>query len=324
MYDVITIGSATIDAFLISKAFKVLPDPRQKDTDLECVPFGSKIELDNMVLTTGGGATNAAATFANLGFKASVVTRIGDDAPGRDVLTDLKKYNVDTKLVKTVKRGVTGYGTQLMVPTGERSVLVYRGVSNDFSEKDITWSKMKTKWIYMTSLAGNTSLALKIVKNAAKKKINVAYNPGSGELKKGVKAFEPIMRHLSILNVNLEEAAMLAGSKTRDVKSLVKKLMRPGLNLIITDGPRGAYLANEDGIVFARTRTVKVISRTGAGDAFGSGTVSALMKGLPIDDALRVGTINAESVIGSYGAKFGILEKWPSAAIMKQVKVRNM
>ena len=171
MYDVITIGSATIDAFLVSKAFKVLPDPRAKNRDkMECIPFGAKIELDDFYLTTGGGATNAAATFASLGLKTAIVTRIGDDASGAEVLKDLKNRHIATTLIKTVKNGITGYGSQLVAPGGERSVLVSRGVSASFTDRAVTTSKLKSKWIYMSSLAGNTNLALRVAKAANKKR----------------------------------------------------------------------------------------------------------------------------------------------------------
>ncbi|PIZ53457.1 hypothetical protein COY25_03495, partial [Candidatus Uhrbacteria bacterium CG_4_10_14_0_2_um_filter_41_7] len=149
-------------------------------------------------------------------------------------------------------------------------------------------------------------------------------NPGSAELKKGVKAFASIINNIDLLSMNLEEAQMLAKLQTRDVKKLVEKIAHPGLTLLLTDGSAGSYAHKDNELIFARTRNVKVISRTGAGDGFGSGVVASLMKGLSLEDALRVGTINAESIIQSLGAKFGIITKWPDEKIMKQVKIRKL
>ncbi len=324
MHDIITIGSATTDVFLISKEFKVLPDPRGGQGKMECIPFGAKIELDDLFLTTGGGATNAATTFGSLGFKTGCVTRVGDDDNGKTVLKDLKRVRVSTDLVQVVKGGQTGYSALLTAPNGERSVLVSRGVSGDFTDRDVPTSKLKTKWIYITSLGGNTALVLHIAKWAAKKKINIAYNPGSQELKKGIRVFDQLFKYITVLAMNLEEAQLLTGAKSRDIKMLTNKILRPGMNLLLTDGPRGSYLATDQGTYFARPRGIKVISRTGAGDAFGSGTVAAIMKGYALEDALRVGTLNAESVIQHYGAKKGILTAWPTEALLKQVKVREI
>ncbi|MCH8049493.1 hypothetical protein IH979_02155 [Patescibacteria group bacterium] len=322
MYDVITIGSATRDVFLVSKAFRIIKSSQFPTGAGECVSLGSKIEVDKLVLTTGGGGTNSAVTFSSLGFNTAVITRVGDDAPGKDVIDDLKRHKVKTALVKIIRGGDTGYSALLTTLTGERSVLVHRGVSSEFTPKDISWSKLKARWIYMTSLAGNVALALRIVRAAKKAGIRLAYNPGSSELKQGLRAMAPIMKHLTVLNLNLEEAQVLARSKTKDPEVLCKKIALPGLTLIITDGQNGAY-AHLDGTTwFVRPHGIKTISRTGAGDAFGSGLVAALANDMGIDDALRVGTINAESVIQSYGAKVGILTSWPSKSHMTKTKVR--
>lgn len=321
-YEVITIGSATRDVFCVSKAFRVIRSNRFATGVAECVALGSKIELDELVLTTGGGGTNAAATFASLGLKTAVVTRIGDDAPGEDVLRDLERVGVDISLVKIDKRESTGYSTLLTTVSGERSVLVHRGAARGFKPSDVPLTKLKTDWLYLTSLGGNVALALKIARHARKQGIKLAYNPGSLELSQGLKSLQPIMKLLTLLSLNLEEAQLLAGSKSKDVSKLCEKLSLPGLTLIITDGARGAYAYLDGTTWYARPHPVKVISRTGAGDAFGSGVVAALARGQGLDDALKIGVLNSESVIQSYGAKHGILSKWPSAATLKNTKVK--
>lgn len=325
MYDIITIGSATRDVFLISKAFRLIRSNEFQTGVGECVSLGSKIEVDDLILTTGGGGTNSAATFSQLGgYKTAVICRIGDDESGRDVLADLERFKVGIDLVKKIKDGKTGYGTQLMASTGERSILVHRGVSAELSEKDISWTKLKSSWIYMTSLGGNTALALKIVKHARKNKIRVAYNPGNLELKKGLRALSPLLAYLTVFNINMEEAQMLLKTDSRDVEEICKKIATPGLMFILTDGPNGSY-AHLDGTTwFARPRNLKAKSRTGAGDAFGSALVAALMAGKGIDEALQIGTINAESVVQIHGAKNGILKTWPSSILMKKIKVKTI
>ncbi len=323
-YDVITIGSATKDIFLVSKHFQIIQSHKFSTGYGECVPFGSKIEIEKAVMTTGGGGTNAAVTFASLGFNTAVITRVGDDSSGRDVFDELKAAKVKTTLIHTIKDGQTGLGVQLTAKDGERSILVNRGVSKSFNAKDIPWTKLKAKWIYMTSLAGNVALAKRIAKHAKQHGISIAFNPGSGELAKGLCGMEPVMRNLSLLNLNLEEAQLLAKSKSSDVKTLCKKISRPGLTLIITDGPKGAYAHRDGETWFVRPTGTKGISRTGAGDAFGSGLVAALAKGHDLGRALQVGVANAESVIQSYGAKIGILQRWPRVSELKKYKVRNL
>ena len=66
MYDVITIGAGLRDVFLVSDAFVALKSKKFSTGVGECLALGTKIELDDIVLTTGGGASNAAATFGSL------------------------------------------------------------------------------------------------------------------------------------------------------------------------------------------------------------------------------------------------------------------
>ena len=86
MFDVITIGTATRDAFLRSREFKIISTPEYQSGEGICLPAGAKIDLDDIVFATGGGASNAAVTFSRQGFHTAAVCKIGNDVSGREVL----------------------------------------------------------------------------------------------------------------------------------------------------------------------------------------------------------------------------------------------
>lgn len=323
MYDVITVGAAVRDVFLLSKSFMMIPLPELGGNLGECVALGSKIDVDEMVLSTGGGATNAAATFAHLGFQTATVTRIGDDEPGRAVTADLLQHGVDASLVKVVKGGQTAYSTLLTAINGERTALVHRGVSGDFKDADVKFTKLSTRWLYVSSVAGSFALLMQLARHAKVNNIQIAFNPGSAEIKGGIRALDAIIRQTSILLLNLEEAQQLVNLQTTDARELAAKITRPGMTLVLTDGPRGAHVFLDGKSWRVGTRPIRSISRTGAGDAFGSGFVAARMKGYEMADALRIATANAESVIGKVGAKAGILTKWPSLRSLKEISVTS-
>ena len=318
-FDVITIGSAVRDVFLASNKFVSIKSSKSKSGAFECMELGSKIELEKIILTTGGGATNAAATFGSLKFKTACIAKIGDDAPGRDVLEDLQKFKVNTKLIKQVKGGQTAYSTLLTMMDGERTALVYRGVSKEFKSSDINWKALwKTKWIYLTSLGGNIALSKKIIQHAHAHKVKVAWNPGSSELKQGFEHFEKLLPKIEILNMNKEEAQLLTGEKS--VKKMIRKLAFGKTVRIITDGLKGSHILRDGHFVHVGTTGAKGISRTGAGDAFGSGFLAGYMKANDIKTAAKIGTLNAESVINSFGAKNGIIKNWPKGSELKTIK----
>lgn len=94
-----------------------------------------------------------------------------------------------------------------------------------------------------------------------------------------------------------------------------------GLIRLITDGTNGSYVWQDEQMAHAGTTGAKAISRTGAGDAFGSGFVSGLIKTENIKQAMAIGTLNAESVIQKHGAKNGLLTKWPSRLALAKIKL---
>src|SRR3989338_1827194 len=314
-YNIITIGAATRDVFLVSKQIKLIPSEKFLTGVGECVALGTKIELDHLVLTTGGGATNAAATFGNLGLKTAAIARIGDDAIGQDIMTDLLKHHVTTELLSIVKGGTSGYSTLLTDPkTGERTALVFRGVSGELSDKDVPTSKLKTEWLYLTSFGGNVKLAARII-NALGSKTKIVWNPGAADLKAGLKTFQPLFSKLFMLNLNMEEAEMLFGDEI---------VIPPTLLLVVTNGEKGAYAHLNGTTWFVKPQKKRVVSRTGAGDAFGSGMVAGLMKNFDVQDAMRLGLFNAQSVIEHYGAKAGLLKKWPSKKELQRIQIKTV
>ena len=319
-HDILTIGAATRDIFLVSDQFRSLANHSFEGGVAECVPLGSKIEIQKMVLTTGGGATNAAATFRSLGFRTAVISRVGDDSVGRDVIDDLKKYRIETKYIHRVKDGQTAYSTLMTMPEGERSVLVYRGVSSTFKELDISFDAIrKSRWIYLSSLGGNFELSKQIIQYAHRYNVKVAWNPGSGELKKGFRAFSSILPFVDVFLINKEEGELLTGES--NLKKLCSLLAHEGTIRLITDGSKGTTML--DGLMMRHigTSNVKNVSKTGAGDAFGSGFVAALIKFHDPIAAAKIGTLNAESVIQHLGAKKGVLNAWPTEAKMKRIKI---
>ncbi len=323
MSDVITLGAATRDVFLISREFQLIRSHEFSTGVGECVALGAKIDIDDLFLSTGGGATNAAVTFAHLGYSTAAIAKIGKDEAGQTVINDLQAAAVDTSLLRVSPKEKTAYSTLLTAKNGERSVLVYRGASQNLSAADVPLTKLKTRCLYVTSLGGNVQLLDRVVTAARKAGAMVVVNPGKAELKQA-KELLAVLPKIDVLLVNLEEARMLVEQVEGDAQTIGQALAPLVGTLIVTNGSKGSYAFSQGNGWYARTSGIKSISRTGAGDAFGSGFVAALLKGLPLEDALRVGTLNAESVIQHFGAKAGILKTWPKGKTLQKVSVKKL
>ncbi|MFC1598889.1 carbohydrate kinase family protein [Patescibacteria group bacterium] len=320
MYDVITIGSATKDIYLISRDFKLIRTKKFRSGMGECFSYGSKIELGDVYFDTGGGATNAAYTFANLGLKTSVVSKVGKDIYGMEILQILAENNIDTSNISVDNEHSTAYSSILSTPGADRTILVFRGASANFTASDFHWPKLKTKWFYISSLAGDLTLLKKVFAFAKKQKIKIAWNPGSSEFKHPKAKLAELIKQVSIFNVNKEEAAKLTGQK--DIKKMFVYLNKLNKSFnIITDGANGAYLSDGVMIYYAKAIGSKPINTTGAGDAFGSGFCTGMILKNDWDYAMRLAILNSDGVITKLGAKNGLLNKLPKQKDLDKVKL---
>jgi sugar/nucleoside kinase (ribokinase family) len=122
---------------------------------------------------------------------------------------------------------------------------------------------------------------------------------------------------VTVLKANAQELAHLFGGQS--LRETVAKAEGVCPFVVGTDGSAGSYAAVGGRLYQAGIyQKVKAVDRLGAGDAFGSGLVSALAKGLAIEDALSLGSANATSVVAQYGAKAGILR----SSRVKRMKVK--
>lgn len=302
---IVCVGAATQDIFLMGKALTAKRDVRTKAT-VEQFPLGSKIEIEDMYHSTGGGATNAAVTFARHGCKVSFLGKIGNDPAGAEVLRVLRREGVATDLVIQDKKNGTSYSTILVAPGGERVVLVYRGASHDLVSKEVAWDGLKGDWLYITSLAGNFDLLKQLIKQAKTRSLKVALAPGADELAKP-KKLKSLLADVDILLANGDEMKALFGMQ--DTKELLLNTIGTCPYMVVTDGPNGAYVSDSNKIYHASAyKKVKVVDRLGAGDAFGSGFVAVIASGGSLADAITFASANATSVVQHYGAKTGILK----------------
>lgn len=315
---ILSIGAATQDVFVGGKSIHAQRDVRTH-TYVEQFPLGAKLELDEVIFDTGGGASNAAVTFARQGFDSAFAGKIGKDPAGAEVVRTLKREGIDTKHLRVDERIGTGYSLLLLADNGERTVLTYRGASHHLKAEDFyRGHELKADWVYVSSLAGNFDLLKRLLVHSHNRGIKVAINPGKGELA-DPKRLKSLLGSVDILMANKEELRKLFGGE-RPVDTMLHAMSHCPY-VVLTDGPAGSYASNGQAIYSAgQYDRVKVIDRTGAGDAFCSGFVASIARGWSIEDALTFGSANSTSVVQSVGAKSGILR----GARVKRMKVKRV
>ena len=307
VYDVITIGTATQDVFypLTSDDFKF--------------EKGAKAEVGAPFCSVGGGAINAAVSFARQGFKTAALFRVGADSAGESIVRAIEKENIsawartDARLprVHGTAGVATGQSAILLYPSGERTVLVHRGAADSLALREIPFSELQAKWIYIAPSTIDRAVMKAIVDHCYAQGIFVAFNPSAAYCADNGKYLKPLLSKIKVLLTNREEAGMITGIAPAKEKEIFGRLdeLVDGI-CVMTDGPRGVYVSDGNHIYIAGIFPDKnLVSRTGAGDAFGGGFVAGLIRTEDIVYAIRLASANATAVTEHLGAHNGALTR---------------
>ena len=324
MSDIITFGSATWDVFLKIPSKNLIKSKDFSSGMAVAFNLGSKIDLENMYFNFGGGGVNTAFTFLNQGFDVSYCGSVGDDIPGRELINLMKNSGIKTELIQTVNKP-TNSSIILNTSENERTVLAYRGASEMLDIEDIFWSDISPSWFYIAPLSGQLSrLTEEIVDFGKKNKIKIAINLGNSQISLGKEKMENILKKVDVLLLNYEEASLL--TKGGDEMAIMRELnnLHNGIN-VVTKGVEGVIVSDRDTLFSANACKAKVIDKTGAGDAFGAGFISGLIKSNnDVEWGIRKGMMNATSCIKVEGAINGLLkEEDNSDEIGKKIKIER-
>jgi len=307
-YDIITMGSATVDVFAHT-------DPTQSELvnlhhhkDI-AYPLGAKILIREMHFFVGGGGTNTAVAFSRLGLRTGFFGKIGKDDNGKTISDCLFNEKVD--FVGTYGE-ISGYSIVLDSVEDDRTIFTYKGCNDELRVSDVDFKVLDTKWLYLSSMMKDSFVTQQKVADYARRKgILIAYNPSLYIVKNGASTLKNILKNVEILIFNKEEAQALVQETTDNIMTLLFEVSKLGPSVIvITDGHNGAYCYDTaDSVVYsAKPKKVKIVETTGAGDAFSAGFVTGMLLGKDIGLCLKLGMINAESVIQHLGAKNILLD----------------
>jgi ribokinase len=299
MYDVITIGSATVDIFMKSDDFHL---QKAEKGVLLCEEYGGKIDIQDFFLQSGGNGTNSAVGFARMGFKTATVIEIGKDLFGQFIYDELRKENVDTNYIVSEQNEQTAVSTVLISGEGGRSILTHRGAASMLEARDVPWDLLQnTRWIHLGNVSANTELIFQLFDHVRSSLVGFSWNPGKKELQL-IAEGKIQAQHIpcDILLMNKEEWALL--EKVQSV------LLESVDQIIITDGKNGGHVYMKHHYDYQyKVTPVTTVQETGAGDAFSVGYITAHILGKDVEESCVWGVKNSASVIEKMGAKTGLM-----------------
>lgn len=315
MFDIITIGDSTLDTFLILDKEHAGCSVQQK-RKLLCLRYADKISITNSAQSVGGNAANVAVGARKLGLNSAIVTELGDDINGHEIFEELTRAKVNTSLIKMLPNHDTRYSIVLNFQS-ERTILSHH------AKREYTLPQLpKTKWIYYTSLGkGFEKVQRKLISYLKKNDdVKLAVNPGSYQFKQGLSTIKKILPRTDLLIVNKDEARELVGKRV-SARQCIRALHNTGVKtVVVTDSIHGSHASDGEQVLFMPAYPIKPVAKTGAGDAYTSGFLTAYMTGKTLGTAMQWGTANAGGVIQAFGAQRGLLNRNQIGKIAKKYR----
>ncbi|VVB54612.1 putative sugar kinase [uncultured archaeon] len=314
--DVVICGSAVLDMFARAESRLVKIETRNSETDLLCFRSGSKIQIDELTLSVGGGAINAGTAIHRLGIRAGALIKLGEDSNGQYIADYLGRLGLP--FFKTPRSHInTGFSVIFESLDGDRTILAYKGANDDLNIHEINVDEiLDTEWMYFASMTGESlETQIALVAQAKKKGIKILYAPSSYLLRDGAEKVKPLITAADILIMNMEEAHMLLGRNfsqgtisDQDTNEILKGLHKicPRI-VVVTNGDKPANAYDGKTRYTCQAYPVKAVELAGAGDAFAAALLAGIIKENSIEAGMEMGIANSSSVITKYGTTVGLL-----------------
>lgn len=227
------------------------------------------------------------------GFQVMPVGVVGDDATGRQLLNEMRETGIDARLVRTDPARQTLFSVCFMYPDGSGGNIT----SSNSAAATVNMDDLNAVLPYMKD-AGAQGIALcvpEVPLELRREFLTLASKCGNyrvssfvlGEIQEAQKM--GMLSLTDLLALNQEEASLLFGNggiPASDKSQVVDHAARftadrPGLRLIISAGPKGAYGFECGGFQLCPSPVLQPKSTAGAGDALLAGVLCGLASGLP-------------------------------------------
>lgn len=282
-FDVVGVGLNATDTLLL------LP---------EYPPYAGKVPFSSEILSPGGQVATAMVACARLGLRAKYIGTIGDDLRGQIQRQSLDGTGVDTSGV-IVRAGCPNQTAYILIDqrTGERTVLWHRAECLRLHPEDIRPEDILNARI--VHLDGCDTEAAAFAARVARK----AGIPVAIDVDTVYPGFEAVLQNTDYLVAS----AIWPGRWTNEADGLVAlaRVQREyGIKVsAMTLGDYGSVALFQDRFYYSPAFQVHCADTTGAGDAYHGAFCYAVLRGMPIQEALDFSNAAAALNCTAIGAR---------------------
>lgn len=236
----------------------------------------------------GGKGSNQAIAAARLGARVSLLTAIGDDGFGDQLLELWSTEEVDAAAVRRVPGASTMVGVILVEASGENRIAICGGALDALEAADAR------RFAPQIAAADVCLISLETPLEVAVEALRIARESGTASVLNPAPAPETqlpaaVWELIDVITPNAGEAAALAGTGGPP-QVLAEALRRLGASsVVVTAGENGAFLADGAHEHVPAHAVESVLDSTGAGDAFSAALAVAIGEGLSLVAACQWG-----------------------------------
>jgi fructokinase len=255
----------------------------------DLLPSGRKV---------GGAPANFAFHCMQLGADVRMLSRVGKDDLGRELIEFYRSLGLSTELIETDAVAPTGTVGVELSADGQPKYTIHENVAWDKIEATDAAIRFAqdVDAVCFGSLAARSSAAFQTIQKLVSQTKPSALRVLDLNLRDPFvdqNVIESLLRLANVLKLNDEEltriAAMFGNTAVCRLPSVVSEVAdwfinRYGLKtLILTCGAQGSRIFAGGQEHFCQSRKIEVVDTVGAGDAFTAMAVVGLLSGLPID-----------------------------------------
>lgn len=284
---------------------------------------GESVSGGTFAMAPGGKAGNQACQCALAGADVSIVTRLGDDAFGRELRAALARRGVDTSLIATDPEAPTGAST-VLAAEGDYQSIIAPGAAGRLSVDDIEAARAAIEGAdaLLLQLEIAPEISARAAAIAAKAGRMVVLNASPAP--EGWASLPESLRNAtSVLVINRVEAGRLIGATVHGDTpgSLAADVARyTGVaTVLLTLGADGVFAYADGATVRQSPFSVEVVDTVGAGDAFLGTSVIAMIEGRPFAEAVRRGAAAGAITV----SRRGVYEALPDRAAVDAFLAMN-
>ncbi len=302
MYDLISIGSISIDLFFKGKSLTFKEGRFQ-------LAIGGKYVADHFFESLGGGGANVAIGARRNGLRTAVLGKVGNNPFKKIILEKLVDEKVSIHLCQ-FEENYLNISAILLTEKGERTIVHFPSPHQHITSNVHDKIKLlKTSMVYFGSLTDvPMEEKVELLNFFKNNRVLTIMNIGVHDCRRAKHQIEDLLKPVDILILNGHEFADLVKAPYRDIhfKENIINWYLPFIKnkiVIITEGAKGSY-SYEGGKVYHQEaiKPANIVDTTGAGDAYTAGFIAEYFKSKDIEKAMEKGARYASKILAKIGA----------------------